>query len=97
MRSTVWLRLAWAVLALGCAGSAAPAESATPTVVDVPAAPAVTASSAVPQDAALPPKPKADKPRPSANFTCSMHPHVHEPSAGSCPICGMDLVERTDR
>jgi len=25
-------------------------------------------------------------------WTCSMHPQVMQPEAGSCPICGMDLV-----
>ena len=27
-----------------------------------------------------------------ARYTCPMHPHIHESSQGSCPICGMDLV-----
>ena len=25
-------------------------------------------------------------------WTCSMHPQVRQPEAGSCPICGMDLI-----
>ncbi len=25
-------------------------------------------------------------------WTCSMHPQVMQPEAGSCPICGMDLI-----
>ena len=25
-------------------------------------------------------------------FTCSMHPSVHLPGPGACPICGMDLI-----
>jgi len=27
-----------------------------------------------------------------ARWTCSMHPQVQAPSAGLCPICGMDLI-----
>lgn len=25
-------------------------------------------------------------------FTCSMHPNIQQPSQGSCPQCGMDLI-----
>ena len=25
-------------------------------------------------------------------WTCSMHPQIHKPQPGSCPICGMDLI-----
>ena len=25
-------------------------------------------------------------------WTCSMHPHIQQPEAGDCPICGMDLI-----
>jgi Cu(I)/Ag(I) efflux system membrane fusion protein len=27
-------------------------------------------------------------------FVCPMHPEIIQPEAGSCPICGMDLVEK---
>jgi rubrerythrin len=27
-------------------------------------------------------------------WTCSMHPQIVQDSPGSCPICGMDLVEK---
>jgi len=27
-----------------------------------------------------------------AYYTCSMHPSVHSPVPGQCPICGMDLI-----
>ncbi|MCB9850638.1 MAG: efflux RND transporter periplasmic adaptor subunit [Phycisphaerales bacterium] len=27
-------------------------------------------------------------------WTCTMHPQVHEPNPGKCPICGMPLVEK---
>ena len=27
-------------------------------------------------------------------WTCPMHPRIAEPKAGSCPICGMDLVKK---
>ncbi|MDH3698478.1 MAG: efflux RND transporter periplasmic adaptor subunit [Flavobacteriaceae bacterium] len=26
-------------------------------------------------------------------WTCSMHPQIRQPEAGSCPICGMDLIK----
>jgi len=29
----------------------------------------------------------------SSYYTCPMHSHVHESSAGNCPICGMSLIE----
>jgi len=28
----------------------------------------------------------------SQMWTCSMHPQIMQPEAGSCPICGMDLI-----
>lgn len=28
-------------------------------------------------------------------YTCPMHPHVTQPSGGSCPSCGMPLVKRS--
>ncbi len=30
------------------------------------------------------------------HWTCSMHPEIDEPSPGTCPICGMDLIERDE-
>lgn len=37
-----------------------------------------------------------DKPAPGiAYYTCSMHPTVHSPVPGKCPICGMDLIPVT--
>ena len=29
-------------------------------------------------------------------WTCSMHPQIQLPNPGSCPICGMDLIELKD-
>jgi len=29
---------------------------------------------------------------PNHLWTCSMHPQIMQPEAGSCPICGMDLI-----
>lgn len=29
---------------------------------------------------------------PAADWTCPMHPSVHQAAPGSCPICGMDLI-----
>jgi membrane fusion protein, copper/silver efflux system len=34
----------------------------------------------------------AAKPDNVAYYTCTMHPSVHSPVPGKCPICGMDLV-----
>ncbi|UCH83667.1 MAG: efflux RND transporter periplasmic adaptor subunit [Candidatus Latescibacterota bacterium] len=34
---------------------------------------------------------------PASHFTCPMHPSVRQADAGSCPACGMDLVEVTDK
>ena len=28
-------------------------------------------------------------------YTCPMHPEVQQNKPGSCPKCGMDLVEKT--
>jgi Cu(I)/Ag(I) efflux system membrane fusion protein len=28
-------------------------------------------------------------------WTCAMHPHIRQPKAGKCPLCGMDLVAAT--
>ncbi len=28
----------------------------------------------------------------AAYWTCSMHPQVHQPGPGKCPLCGMDLI-----
>ena len=29
-------------------------------------------------------------------YTCPMHPQVHSPTPGQCPICGMDLVKASN-
>ncbi|QEM09052.1 efflux RND transporter periplasmic adaptor subunit [Mucilaginibacter rubeus] len=29
------------------------------------------------------------------DYTCSMHPQIHENHPGNCPICGMELVKKT--
>jgi len=34
--------------------------------------------------------------RPGDYWTCPMHPTVHESRAGSCPICGMELIRAND-
>jgi len=43
-------------------------------------------ASTVPQAAAVAP--------PRRTFVCPMHPHIVQHGEGSCPICGMDLVEK---
>lgn len=30
----------------------------------------------------------------TSDWTCSMHPQIHQDHPGKCPICGMDLVEQ---
>lgn len=37
-------------------------------------------------------EPESDKRE--SYYTCSMHPHVVQDEPGTCPICGMDLVEK---
>lgn len=32
---------------------------------------------------------------PAADYTCPMHPSVHQDHPGRCPLCGMDLVKVT--
>jgi Cu(I)/Ag(I) efflux system membrane fusion protein len=41
---------------------------------------------------------RAGAPDPNAidHYTCSMHPSVHQPGPGKCPLCGMDLVPVTN-
>ena len=35
----------------------------------------------------------ADAGSPAAvDFTCAMHPHIHSPKPGDCPLCGMELT-----
>ncbi|MGK0359056.1 MAG: Cu(I)/Ag(I) efflux system membrane fusion protein [Bradymonadia bacterium] len=31
---------------------------------------------------------------PTISYTCSMHPQINQDEPGTCPICGMDLVQR---
>jgi Cu+-exporting ATPase len=41
-------------------------------------------------------KPQAlPAPTPGVDWTCPMHPEVVQPTAGSCPLCGMALEPRT--
>jgi len=30
----------------------------------------------------------------SVTYTCSMHPQITQDAPGSCPICGMALIEK---
>ena len=39
---------------------------------------------------------KHDEQTVSEHWTCSMHPQIDLPEFGSCPICGMDLIQRTE-
>jgi hypothetical protein len=32
-------------------------------------------------------------PAAAVSYTCTMHPEIHEPAPGNCPICGMKLVK----
>jgi len=38
----------------------------------------------------------AEEDEPEETWTCSMHPQIRMPSAGQCPICGMELVLAED-
>jgi Heavy metal binding domain len=87
------LRIAVAI-ALVAPLACTPAPPVAPTVV--PVAPRATSPAPDPprDDQEPPPKPagSADE----GDFTCSMHPQVHRHEAGSCPICGMDLIVTRD-
>lgn len=37
------------------------------------------------------PSPKS--PAVADSYTCTMHPEIHQPGPGDCPICGMKLVK----
>ena len=38
-------------------------------------------------------KPATKKTIPQVSYTCPMHPQIHSPKPGNCPICGMKLVK----
>jgi len=85
-----------------------PANPAAPEAVAPPAVPFLTAGDdAAPQPVPAPPKtemdmheghvlpPPASSPTPeTAEYTCPMHPAVTADKPGSCPVCGMALVEK---
>lgn len=49
---------------------------------------------ACPQDATAPPTPtEAADASTLSDYTCPMHPSVHQAQPGRCPLCGMDLVK----
>jgi hypothetical protein len=76
---------------LACAGGGE-REPAAPQIV-VPGPPATPAQG----DPAPPRSPSTDRGRqaadPTHGFTCAMHPAVFLGEPGTCPICGMDLIE----
>jgi hypothetical protein len=74
---------------LGCAASVATPVVDLPTDSPVP----ITASSAAVNNEEPPPKAATPSPESPRSHTCSMHPQIREAAAGTCPICGMDLVE----
>lgn len=41
------------------------------------------------------PEAAADAPAAVRFWTCSMHPRIHAPKPGLCPLCGMDLIPVT--
>lgn len=43
-------------------------------------------------DVAQPALAGSTAPEQATTWTCSMHPQIQQPSAGDCPICGMDLI-----
>ncbi|HTM44500.1 MAG TPA: heavy metal-binding domain-containing protein, partial [Polyangiaceae bacterium] len=74
------------------APTAPPAMKASSQRRKTPAAASVmkpaAAQSATPQPPSKPPA--------TTYYTCPMHPQVHSPVPGKCPICGMDLVPKTE-
>lgn len=38
---------------------------------------------------------KAQAPAPAGEYTCPMHPFIIKDRAGSCPVCGMELVKKS--
>ena len=38
-----------------------------------------------------------EKTKPQTFFTCVMHPQIHEPKPGNCPICGMALIKEKSK
>ena len=36
---------------------------------------------------------KNKQPQQPVSYTCPMHPKIHSPKPGNCPICGMNLVK----
>jgi rRNA maturation endonuclease Nob1 len=39
---------------------------------------------------------KESKKEAGVYYTCPMHPDIKKDEPGQCPICGMDLVRKTD-
>ncbi|KAA0240728.1 MAG: efflux RND transporter periplasmic adaptor subunit [Chlorobiota bacterium] len=39
---------------------------------------------------------KNEKPKAKEYWTCTMHPQVRMDGPGACPICGMDLIKKTE-
>lgn len=42
------------------------------------------------------PKDEKDKKQTKEYWTCTMHPQVRMDGPGACPICGMDLIKKTE-
>jgi len=69
-----------------------PAHPGAPEAVTPPADPVLmTGDDAAPQPVPAPPKIEMDM---TAGYTCPMHPEVKADKPGSCPVCGMALVEK---
>jgi YHS domain-containing protein len=83
----------------GVQPEAAPAPTPSATPKEPPATdegsevasatPEVTPESTAEADAS--PTPAATAPA-AADWTCPMHPQIHQATAGNCPLCGMKLV-----
>ena len=85
-----------------------PAHPGAPEAVTPPADPVLmTGDDAAPQPVPAPPKIEMDMheghimPSPASSptpetavYTCPMHPEVKADKPGSCPVCGMALVEK---
>lgn len=64
-----------------------------PAASEPPASQPAASQPAVSQPAASQPAAVHDHP-PGALYTCPMHPQIMQDEPGTCPICGMDLVQR---
>src|SRR5512135_2325793 len=59
-------------------------------------APSASPAASAPTVSAAPALPSINKSGQGKTFVCPMHPEIMQDHPGTCPICGMDLVESKD-